>query len=180
MYMRELQNGLNDEEEVEQFTGDLDSDDEEDESFKWWQYDDAQNYFVLATKYKADYKPGEQVYNCYGRRSNRFLFTNYGFVLRHNKYNSLSFRIWIDAGRQKELDAKFAAGDTSEVQKDSRTIRLKLFKLNLDLLAYMRKTLLVKYKGDNMTKLLVSKPVDFQFELIVVQCTINLLKGLLN
>lgn len=50
---------MNDEEEEEQFTGDLDSDDEEDESFKWWQYDDSQNYFILATKYKADYKPGE-------------------------------------------------------------------------------------------------------------------------
>jgi hypothetical protein len=33
---------------------DWESDDEE-ESWKWWNYQDDQTYFVLATKYKADY-----------------------------------------------------------------------------------------------------------------------------
>lgn len=55
-----------------------------------------------------------------------------------------------------------------------------MFKLNDDLLAYMRKTILIKYKGENSQKILISKPVDFGFELIAVQCTINLLKGLLS
>ena len=57
LYIRELENGLENEEEEP--TGEVESSDEDEESFKWWKWDDEQNYFVLATKYKADYKPGE-------------------------------------------------------------------------------------------------------------------------
>lgn len=44
-----------------------------DEEFKWWNYDDKETYFVLTTKRKSTYKKGEQIFNCYGRRSNKFL-----------------------------------------------------------------------------------------------------------
>lgn len=36
------------------------------------------------------------------------------------------------------------------------------------------------YKGKNLEYLLVSSPVVAEFEMLVVACTINLLKGLLN
>jgi hypothetical protein len=41
--------------------------------FKWWRYSDSKTYFVLTTKRKSTYAPGEQIFNCYGRRSNKFL-----------------------------------------------------------------------------------------------------------
>ena len=36
------------------------------------------------------------IFHCYGRRTNRFLLLNYGFCLNNNKYNSLTFRVWIN------------------------------------------------------------------------------------
>lgn len=44
-----------------------------EEDFKWWLYDDKETYFVLTSKRKSTYKSGEQLFNCYGRRSNKFL-----------------------------------------------------------------------------------------------------------
>lgn len=41
-------------------------------------------------------KKHEQLYNFYGRRSNRFLLVNYNFVLEDNKYDSFVFRMNID------------------------------------------------------------------------------------
>jgi hypothetical protein len=41
--------------------------------FKWWQYNDPKTYFVLTTKRRSTYKKGEQIFNCYGRRCNKFL-----------------------------------------------------------------------------------------------------------
>lgn len=41
--------------------------------FKWWKFDDAKTYFVLTTKRRSTYRRGEQIFNCYGRRSNKFL-----------------------------------------------------------------------------------------------------------
>lgn len=41
-------------------------------------------------------KKNEQVYNFYGRRSNKFLLSGYNFVLEDNKYDSFAFRINID------------------------------------------------------------------------------------
>jgi len=50
----------------------------------------------MGTKYKNVYDAEDQVFHCYGRRTNRFLLVNYGFCLRNNKYDSLSFRVWVD------------------------------------------------------------------------------------
>lgn len=36
------------------------------------------------------------------------------------------------------------------------------------------------YKGKNLEHLLISSPVDSEFEMLVIACTINLLQGLLN
>ena len=37
---------------------------------------------------------GEQIFNSYGRRNNRFLLLWYGFTFEGNKYDSVPFRIW--------------------------------------------------------------------------------------
>ena len=149
---------------------------------------------MLCTKYKNVYEKGQQVFHCYGRRTNRFLLLNYGFCLNNNKYNSLSFRVWINfnwqKAHQKELDkaakegeaAKDLSSSDDEDEKDNRiskVIRLKKNRIGEEIFAYIRANLLNTYKGKNLEYLLVSAPVDAEFEMLVVACTINLLKGLL-
>ena len=95
-----------DDEEWSKMTEEYNSSEEEDdeENFSWYTDGDRDTYFVLCTKYKNVYKAGQQVFHCYGRRTNRFLLLNYGFCLNNNKYNSLSFRVWINFNWQKEKE----------------------------------------------------------------------------
>jgi hypothetical protein len=72
---------------------------------------------------------------------------------------------------------------SDEEKKDNRIskiIRLKKNRISEDIFAYLRANLLNTYRGKNLEYLLVSAPVDAEFEMLVVACTINLLKGLLN
>ncbi len=57
------------------------------------------------------------MFHCYGRRTNRFLLLNYGFCLNNNKYNSLSFRVWINFNWQKEREKEKQA-ETANTKKD--------------------------------------------------------------
>jgi hypothetical protein len=57
---------------------------------------------------------------------------------------------------------------------------LKKNRINEEIFAYLRANLLNSYKGQNLEHLLVSAPVDCEFEMLVVACTINLLKNLLT
>lgn len=95
-----------DDEEWSKMTEEYNSSEEEDdeENFAWYTDGDKDTYFVLCTKYKNVYKKGQQVFHCYGRRTNRFLLLNYGFCLNNNKYNSLSFRVWINFNWQLERE----------------------------------------------------------------------------
>ena len=61
-----------------------------EEKFTWWRDNEENTYFALASKYQS-YAAGEQLFYCYGRRTNRFLLENYGFVIPNNKYDSFSF-----------------------------------------------------------------------------------------
>lgn len=74
------------------------SSDEEDveENFAWYKDTDPNTYFCLCTRTKNMIEKDQQVYVCYGRRSNRYLLSAYGFCLQKNKYNALSFRVWLD------------------------------------------------------------------------------------
>ena len=126
------------------------------------------------------------------------MLLNYGFCLNNNKYNSLSFRVWINFNWQKErekdqakekkqIDKKESSSSDDEESKDpekanqiSKVIRLKRNRFNEEIFAYLRANLLNTYKGKNLPYLLVSAPVDAEFEMLVIACTINLLKGLMT
>ena len=83
----------------------LSSDEEDDEeNFSWFKDTDPDNYFCLCTRNKNLITQNQQIYVCYGRRSNRYLLSAYGFLLEKNKYNSLAFRVWLDF-RPKDLGA---------------------------------------------------------------------------
>lgn len=40
--------------------------------------------------------------------------------------------------------------------------------------------MIFNYKGQNNEKLLVSAPVDIDFEMFIVACALNLMRGMLN
>lgn len=81
----------------------------------------------MGTKYKTSYRKGDQLFNCYGLRNNRFLLVNYGFCLRNNKYNSLGFKVFVNIKpKQGESEQTGEEDDESRYQK---VIRLKKDKL---------------------------------------------------
>jgi hypothetical protein len=100
--------------------------------------------------------------------------------------------VWLNFNWQKEKEeeekkTKTGLGEADikeeEEQKDdkiSKVIRLKRNRINQEIFAYLRANLLNTYKGKNLEHLLVSAPVDSEFEMLVVACTINLLTGLLT
>lgn len=71
---------------------------DETEDYSWWRgIDDNRGvYFAMGTKFSSRYLKGDQLFNCYGRRTNRFLLVNYGFCFRNNKYNSLGFKVFVN------------------------------------------------------------------------------------
>lgn len=67
------------------------------EDFSWINYEaDGDVFYAMGTKHKTSYRKGDQLFNCYGLRTNRFLLLNYGFCLRNNKYNSLGFKVFVN------------------------------------------------------------------------------------
>lgn len=77
--------------------GELNEEYDLSEDFSWIDYSkDEDIYYAMGTKYKTSYRKGDQLFNCYGLRNNRFLLVNYGFCLRNNKYNSLGFKVFVN------------------------------------------------------------------------------------
>jgi hypothetical protein len=64
---------------------------EDDVGFSWW-YGTEDAQFIVSTS--RNMAKGEQIFNSYGRRNNRFLLLWYGFTFDGNKYDSVAFRIW--------------------------------------------------------------------------------------
>ena len=128
------------------FTLDADDDDgadgygednyeEDEENFAWYDTEDRDTYFVLTTMGKHCYKKDDQVFHCYGRRSNDYLISNYGFCLANNKYNSLSFRVNIDFGWKQP-------GTEQGEMQVTKLIRLKENRIRDELLGYVRANLM--------------------------------------
>ena len=173
------------------------SDDDEEENFAWYDINDKDTYFVLNTQNKLVYKADDQVFICYGRRTNQYLLGNYGFSLSKNKWNSLNFKVHLDFDWKKKVDAKSEKQKTEEEDEDndavvSKMIKLKEHRLRDEVFAYIRANIMNQQENDQATKteeqkkndesksqhLLVSSPVDPEFELLVIACSINLLEGL--
>jgi hypothetical protein len=77
---------------------DSDSYEDVDEDYDWYKPSKHQNdtYFCMINQERRTLKKGEQAWNCYGNRSNRFLLLNYGFCFANNRYDSYSFKVKMD------------------------------------------------------------------------------------
>jgi hypothetical protein len=129
---------------VEDVNDDSDEDDEE-ENFAWYNINDVDTYFVLCTMTKQVYNKDDQVFHCYGRRTNQYLLRNYGFALRSNKYNSLKFKVNIDFAWKENMEKKPAL--KNDAQKTVKSIKLKKDKLKDEILAYFRANIM--HQQDN-------------------------------
>ena len=116
---------------------------------------------------------------------NKTLLSYYGFSLENNKYNSLNFRVWLDfndPNQPKPEPKKHNSDSDYDSEEDQlnqnrfcKSIRLKKHRLREDVFAYLRASLMQKEDHKHKTHILVSSPVDAEFELLVVACAINLL-----
>ena len=71
---------------------------ETDEEFDWFKpevmTDDT--YFTFVNKNRKTFEAGDQVFYCYGNRTNKFLLLNYGFCFPGNRYDSFEIPIRLD------------------------------------------------------------------------------------
>lgn len=112
--------------------------DEEEENFAWYDINDRDTYFVLATMNRLVYQKDDQVFHNYGRRTNQYFVGNYGFCLKENKYNALKFKVNIDFGFKTSKETK----EVDEDLKVSKMIQVKEHKLRDEVCAYIRANLI--------------------------------------
>ena len=149
---------------------------EEEEQFKkWWKPDMKHVYFAMYSRHRSGYKKGDQLLNSYGRRNNRFLLTNYGFTIRSNKYNSLGFKVFV----------KYDSRGTDQNYFE-KVIKMKKNKLSEELLQYLRANIIFTYRKQHGTPqngqlrdILVSTPVDLDFEIKIVEMGLGLVYNIL-
>lgn len=131
-------------------------------------------------RHRTSYRKGDQLFNSYGTRNNRHLITNYGFCLRHNKYNSLGFKVFVNV-----------KDDALQTQQHVKILKLKNGRISEPLLQYLRANLLKTFqskllKADEPNakarceRLLVSGPVDTEFELVILETAIGLVSNMLK
>lgn len=100
----------------------LEEEEEMTEKFDWIStVEERDIYYCMSSRNKTYYKKGDQLFNCYGRRTNRFLLINYGFCLRNNKYNSLGFKVFVNYSAQKPIMKRPQEGDSSDEEKKSNS-----------------------------------------------------------
>lgn len=80
-------------------------------------------------------KTGEQAWNCYGNRSNKFLLVNYGFCFADNRYDSFSFKLKMDVD-MNDLFVPFMIDFNDE--NLAQEVRIKNDQLCQILLSYFR------------------------------------------
>ena len=129
----------------------------------------------MSTRNKNIYEVDDQVFHFYGRQNNRYLQKNYGFLLAKNKYNSVTFKVLLDFGTKS--GPKNEDSDTESDNRVQKKIRLTSSKLREDVLAYLRASMIHKQDEKRREHLLLSTPVDPDFELIVIACAIQLLEN---
>ena len=108
----------------------------------------------------------------------------YGFVLENNKYNSLQFQVILDFNKKEEEKKKEEEQESDEEDdnKISKVIKLKNNRIRDDFFAYVRMSLMQKMEKDNKMRdhILVSSPVDIEFEMFMLALALNLLNMLLS
>ncbi|CAD8153535.1 unnamed protein product [Paramecium pentaurelia] len=187
-------------EQKQQQNKDNESDSSEESKWDWLEENDKDVYFCITTT--EPIKKHEQVTVSYGRRTNRFLLSWYGFTLPENKYSSFNFRLWLNTEicKEKILSQKQIFdtitinklispeewdsgkikfnGNEIPISSITKEFRIKKNKLNMDLLMYLRLYLML-YQVQ-IKDVLITIPVSVDYEVFVMQFCIQLLQHYLN
>ncbi|CAD8145270.1 unnamed protein product [Paramecium octaurelia] len=187
-------------EQDEQQDKESEREDSEESNWEWLEENDQDAYFCITTT--EPIKQHEQVTVSYGRRTNRFLLSWYGFTLPENKYSSFNFRLWLNTQISKEkMQSQQQIFDTITINKlisskewdtgiikfngyeipvssITKEFRIKKNKLNMDLIMYLRLYLML-YKVQEKD-VYITIPVSVDYEVFVMQFCIQLLQHYLN
>ena len=102
---------------------------------QWWDPQMKNVYFAMSSRHRTCYRKGDQLFNSYGLRNNRFLIQNYGFCLRDNKYNYIGFKVFVNN-----------QNDVLQTQRHVKILKLKKDKLSESLLQYLRANLITNFR----------------------------------
>lgn len=96
---------------------------EAEESFDWFEKQEHSEttYYSFVNKMRRTIEPGEQIFYCYGNRTNKFLLVNYGFCYHGNGFESfeipLRYDIFMDDLFSPEIvDLQWASPKTQNVR----------------------------------------------------------------
>ena len=144
---------------------------ESDEEFDWFSpvehTDDT--YFNLVNKNRKTFMPGDQVFTCYGDRTNKSLLLNYGFCFSGNKYESCEFplRLDIPVGNLKVSEMV----DLEWSQDHRQSMRLKTDQICDVMVSYLRsvckKSFFARLDAaslESSNRILLTRPVNLFFE----------------
>jgi len=151
--------------------GDQLNSDETDEEFDWFDAEQMTNdtFFCFVNKNRRTIETGEQVFYCYGNRTNKFLLLNYGFSFPGNKYDSFEFPLRLDV----PVDDLFAP-EIVDLEWKSRLmqpVRLKKDQICEVVVSFLRsackKSFFITNKSAQLKpgkRILLTRPVNLFYE----------------
>jgi len=108
-------------------------------SFTWYQSEihDSESYFCYVNESRETMQAGDQAFYNYGKLTNKQLFTEYGFCLTDNRYES------YEVGFKMRADITFDTPENEIIDlenewKQSQMIRFKTDQINRELVGYLR------------------------------------------
>ena len=102
----------------------------------WWSPEVPGCYFAMNTRAATSYRKGDQLFNSYGMRGNRFLIHHYGFTMRHNRYNSLGFKVFVNYEDENE-----------KKNHHVKILKLKKHRINEGLFQYLRANMIFDFRN---------------------------------
>ena len=166
----------------------------------WWNPTDRNLWFCLsrrASPGQPAYRPGEMVSFSYGRRSNAFWLTFYGFCTANNPHDSIRLHLTkvLKRDQKQTISSILAALVLSNGALEKRhkflnenagtkiaeflrdqvvEVKLKRGSLSADLLFYIRVNCALFYRGEDINHTNTGaaahyKPTDLEFEFIALQ-----------
>ena len=112
--------------------------DETDEEFDWFQAEEhtEDTRFNFVNKNRQTIQTGDQLFYCYGNRTNKFLLLNYGFCFPGNNYDSFEFPIRMDVPIVDLFVPEIV--DLEWTSMRTQAIRMKKDQINEVMIAFLR------------------------------------------
>ncbi|EGR31971.1 SET domain protein [Ichthyophthirius multifiliis] len=176
------------------------SDISDESKWDWYDIQDTNTYFVIATE--KPLKKGEQVFLCYGRRTNKFLLQWYGFAFHNNLFDSFGFRVFkfIDINilqiiqlyiyeiiflkpiNEQNWQDGYVENNNNKIKVNQLTkeFRLKRNIICLEFVLYLRVYLISHFHELNQSEILVTIPVSIKYEIFIFNFALKILNNLRN